>query len=140
MSSTAAWYATPTPTSRRARADTRGRRQNPARPAQPLPPTLRTSHFPDPPPLTLPTPQQDQLDQRGAEVLSQSRSGQSRASGGLAPGLPRAGHQSGGSPEAQVSNRVCVEVSRQAHDARDTRLATRVLLLLNTPRVPLACH
>src|SRR5947209_7433006 len=34
---------------RRAREDTRGRLQTPARLAQPRPPALRTSHFPDPP-------------------------------------------------------------------------------------------
>src|SRR5215213_7275321 len=38
---------------RRAREDTWGRLCNPARLAQPQRPTLRTSHFPDPPPTTL---------------------------------------------------------------------------------------
>ena len=47
---------------RRAREDTRGRLQSPARPAQPRPPALRKSHFPDPPGLTLQPPIQDLLD------------------------------------------------------------------------------
>ena len=53
---------------RRAREDTRGRLQNPARPAQPLPPALRTSHFPGPSPMSL-SLLEDQLDQRGADEL-----------------------------------------------------------------------
>ena len=47
---------------RRAREDTRGRLQNPARPAQPLPPALRTSHSPDPPAPSLQPINQDLLD------------------------------------------------------------------------------
>ncbi len=39
-----------------------GRLLSPARPAQPLPPTLRTSHFSSPPKQTLPSRENDPLD------------------------------------------------------------------------------
>lgn len=57
-----AFCATHTPMMRRAWEGTRERLSNPARPAQPQPPTLRTSHFPNPPLPTLSTPHQDPLD------------------------------------------------------------------------------
>jgi hypothetical protein len=50
------------PDGRRAREDTRGRLQSPARPAQPLPPDLRTSHFPGPSTPTLQPATEDQVD------------------------------------------------------------------------------
>jgi hypothetical protein len=54
------------------------------------------------------------------EEVNRSRSGNLGPPAGLAPGWPRAGHESGGSPRARVSRRP-------------------ILRRANTPRVPLAC-
>src|SRR5829696_10072411 len=59
---------------RRAREDTWGRLCNPARLAQPQRPTLRTSHFPDPPPTTLRQRNQPLDKHRGTEEQRSLRS------------------------------------------------------------------
>ena len=51
----------------------RGRLQTPARPAQPLPPALRTSHFPDPPAPSLQASTKIYLTQRGAVIQTLPR-------------------------------------------------------------------
>jgi hypothetical protein len=111
---------------RRAREDTWGRLCNPARLAQPQRPTLRTSHFPDPPPTTLRQRNQPLDKHRGTEEHRPIR---------LSPRLPRVRRHA---TQQQATQTAWLANSRRS--ARPATLGPRQTARCCVDRLNPPCH